>query len=262
MPRVSDIGAVVVACSAAVVLLAAAGGCGREHPAEAPESEASPREPDLLPGRSQPKPRVAIETDFGRMVLELFPREAPAHVDQFLDLVAKGFYDGTTFHRVVPGFLIQGGDPNTKDDDPTNDGYGGLEDHRLALEISETLTFRRGTLGMARDYRPDGASCQFFITVGRASHLDGEYTIFGRAITGLDVLDAIDGVEVDEGRHPIEPVVIRAMRVVSDPRENVEPSRGDAPDDAALIDNDAIEGAPEDSSGGPERPDEAVDDEP
>lgn len=229
------IGSVVAASIAvATVLLVTTTGCGRDDAAERASRVAEPDAPALVPGKRSPKPEVSIDTDMGRIVVELFPTEAPRSVDQFLDLVASGFYDGTTFHRVVPGFLIQGGDPNTKDDDPSNDGYGGLEDRRLPLEPSETLTFRRGTLGVARDYRPDGGSCQFFITVGRASHLDGDYTIMGRVISGLDVVDIIAGVEIDDGRHPLEPVHVVAMRVIDDPRadpDSLDVER-DEPDDA------------------------------
>jgi hypothetical protein len=110
---------------------------------------------------------------------------------------------------------------------------------------------------MARDYRPDGASCQFFITLGRASHLDGEYTIMGRVIGGLDVLDIIAGVEIDEGRHPLEPLPILAMRIVDDPRPDSTSTASDDPDGAAPYDDEWIDaGSTDDTT---DVPDEAPD---
>lgn len=110
----------------------------------------------------------------------------------------------------MPGFVVQGGDPNTKDDDPDNDGYGGLEDRRLEPEFSGR-PFQRGSLGMARDFRLDGASCQFFICVSRSAHLDGTHTLFGRVSAGMDVVDDIASARTDdEGRPETEEAVIRA----------------------------------------------------
>jgi peptidyl-prolyl cis-trans isomerase B (cyclophilin B) len=135
-------------------------------------------------------PRVAIDTALGRMVVDLLPDMAPRHVEQFLSLVHERFYDGTTFHRVIPGLLIQGGDPRSRDTTATDVGYGGLEDRRLSLEPSD-VPFERGSVGMARDYRPDGASCQFFILLDRVEALDHRFTAFGRVTRGLEVAEKI-----------------------------------------------------------------------
>ncbi len=159
-------------------------------------------EPSESPARGFP--RVAIHTSLGLIVVELLPTVAPNHVTQFLELIGEGFYDGTTFHRVVPGFVIQGGDPGSKDDDPDNDGYGGLEERRLKPEFSERQ-FTRGSVGMARDYRLDGASCQFFISLGRNAHLDRQYTLFGRVVEGMEVVDRIAALPADERGRPANP---------------------------------------------------------
>ena len=113
---------------AAAVFLCAHAGCSREQPAEAPLDEV---DSTLVAGKPTPKPEVALDVDAGRIVLELFPDVAPLHVDQFLDLVSEGFYDGTTFHRVVLRVGIARLDEKPGDDDPSNDGYGGLEDQLL-----------------------------------------------------------------------------------------------------------------------------------
>jgi len=135
-------------------------------------------------------PRVAIDTAFGRIVIELLPKVAPRSVAQFLSLVHERFYDGTTFHRVIAGVLIQGGDPLSRDTTAADVGYGGLEDRRLPLEPSDT-PFERGSVGMARDYRPDGGSCQFFILLDRVEALDHRYTVLGRVTRGLEVAEKI-----------------------------------------------------------------------
>jgi peptidyl-prolyl cis-trans isomerase B (cyclophilin B) len=157
-------------------------------------------------------PRVAIDTPQGQIVIDLFPSAAPRHVRQFLSLVDEGFYDGTTFHRVVPGFIIQGGDPNSKDDDPLNDGYGGLEDRRLEVELSDH-PFGRGSVGMARDYRWDGASCQFFISLGRNAHLDGTTTLFGRVVFGIEVADEIAALPAGALGRPLDPPRMKVFRM-------------------------------------------------
>ncbi len=172
------------------------------------DGHAAQSDDDVAPTPNLPK--VSIEVAQGFVVIELLPRVAPESVDQFLDLVEEGFYNGTTFHRVVPGFIIQGGDPNSKDDDPANDGYGGLEDRRLPAEFSQR-PFRRGSMGIARDYRRDGGSCQFFISLGRNAHLDGEYTLFGRVIEGMDIVDRIAGLSTDERGRPEEPPVMQVL---------------------------------------------------
>jgi len=134
---------------------------------------------------------VAIVTvkDFGRIVLGFFPDKAPNHVKNFIKLAKSGFYNGTTFHRIIPGFMIQGGDPNSKDDDPSNDGMGGSPD-KLNAEFND-LHHLPGTLSMARTQDPNSATSQFFICHGSPSQLDNQYTIFGQVLSGMDVVDKI-----------------------------------------------------------------------
>ncbi|MCX7835784.1 MAG: peptidylprolyl isomerase [bacterium] len=127
--------------------------------------------------------------NYGRIVIGFFPNKAPEHVKNFIKLAKEGFYNGCTFHRIIPGFMIQGGDPNSKDDDPTNDGMGGPP-HRLKAEFND-LKHLPGTLSMARTMDPNSAGSQFFIMHKAAPHLDKQYSIFGQVLSGMDVVDKI-----------------------------------------------------------------------
>jgi len=126
--------------------------------------------------------RVRITTEKGDIVLELFPDEAPMHVASFIKLAKDGFYDGLTFHRVEPGFVIQGGDPD-------GDGTGG-PGYRLPAEFN-TKPHLRGTLAMARSSDPDSAGSQFYICLGDARFLDNQYTVFGHTVEGIETIDKI-----------------------------------------------------------------------
>jgi peptidyl-prolyl cis-trans isomerase B (cyclophilin B) len=184
-----------------------------------------------------------LETGEGNILLVFYPDLAPNHVGNFVHLSRTGYYDGTTFHRIVPGFVIQGGDPNSKDADPRNDGQGGptmtdvLTEQELELvqevnalleakgyagiegpallkaEFSQTAKHVQGTLSMARN--PSGldtAGSQFFICVANRADLDGKYTIFGHVVTGMDVADIIVNAEKNSaaGRDaPRNPVAIK-----------------------------------------------------
>jgi peptidyl-prolyl cis-trans isomerase B (cyclophilin B) len=150
--------------------------------------------------------KAIIKTEFGEIHLEFFPEVAPNHVKNFLKLASSDFYDGTTFHRVIPGFMIQGGDPNSKDDDPTNDGTGG-PGYTIDAEFSD-VPHKRGILSMARSRDPNSAGSQFFIVQQDAPHLDGQYTVFGRVTDGLDIVDKIVNVERDRRNRPIEDIVM------------------------------------------------------
>ena len=161
---------------------------------------------------------AVIETGYGRMVLRLFPDEAPQHVAYFKELIGRRFYDGTTFHRVIPYFVIQGGDPNSRDADRSNDGDGEA-DRRLKAEFSEALHYRPGTVGMARDADPNSGSCQFFIALQNIPRLDGKYTIFGELVEGLEVARKIGDLPRDLNDNPLERAEMRMSlkrdRVVS-----------------------------------------------
>ncbi len=162
---------------------------------------------------------VVFETDYGKIVFEFFPDKAPNHVKNFIELSKSGFYNGTKFHRVVPGFMIQGGDPNTKGGSPSTWGQGGNygpdgKEITLKAEFNDTH-HSRGILSMARAMDPNSASSQFFICVADAGFLDGKYTAFGKVIEGMDVVDKIVSApagpksETDpEGSKPKTPVTI------------------------------------------------------
>ncbi|HEU5180701.1 MAG TPA: TonB family protein [Candidatus Polarisedimenticolia bacterium] len=161
---------------------------------------------------------AVIHTSMGDIVFRFLPQAAPGHVAYVKELIGRGFYDGTTFHRVIPHFVIQGGDPNSKDADRANDGEGEA-DRKLKAEFT-SLHYRPGTVGMARDADPDSGSCQFFIALENLPRLDGKYTIFGEVISGLDVAQAIAAVPRDLKDNPLVPipvtVVLKNKRVNSD----------------------------------------------
>jgi peptidyl-prolyl cis-trans isomerase B (cyclophilin B) len=151
--------------------------------------------------------------DLGTITLEFYPGRAPNHVDNFKKLAREGFYDGTKFHRVIPGFMIQGGDPNTKGDDTHTWGTGG-PGYEIDAEFSDAPHLR-GTLSMARSQDPNSAGSQFFICVDRAASLDGEYTVFGKVLEGMDVADKIVNSARDGNDRPNEDVVIESIRIES-----------------------------------------------
>ncbi len=127
---------------------------------------------------------VTMETSKGTVVMELYPEVAPKHVESFKTLIAKGFYDGLKFHRVVPGFVVQGGDP-------LGNGMGG-PGYTIDAEFSD-LPHKRGALSAARSQDPNSAGSQFYVVLDErnARHLDGQYTIFGQVLSGMDAIDAI-----------------------------------------------------------------------
>ena len=151
--------------------------------------------------------QAVIETKFGDITIKFFSDVAPNHVKNFIDLAQKGFYDGTIFHRVVPGFVIQGGDPNTKGPDRSTYGMGG-PGHTLKAEFNPR-PHTRGTLSMARSGHPDSAGSQFFITVADAHFLDNQYTVFGEVVSGMDVADKIVNLPRDAGDNPKERVEMK-----------------------------------------------------
>lgn len=150
-----------------------------------------------------PRPRAIIKTRFGEMELKLYPDLAPNHVENFIKLAKSGFYDGTIFHRVIPGFMIQGGDPNTKYSLRKDTfGQGGPKDEKgdpilLKAEFSDT-PHKRGIVSMARAGEPDTAGSQFFIVVEDSFFLDRKYTVFGEVARGLGVADKIANLPRNE----------------------------------------------------------------
>ena len=154
---------------------------------------------------------AVIETKFGKIEMEFFEDKAPGHVKNFKDLAKKGFYDGTIFHRVIPGFMIQGGDPNTKSDDRSAHGMGG-PGYSINAEFNDT-PHKRGILSMARSQDPNSAGSQFFIVVKNASFLDGKYTAFGKVLSGMAVADQIVNAPRDKRDNPDERIEMKVKVV-------------------------------------------------
>lgn len=156
-----------------------------------------------------PVPHAVIETKFGEIELEFLADKAPGHVKNFLDLARKGVYDGTLFHRVIPGFMIQGGDPSTKDAKAPRHAHGtGGPGYTIKAEFNDT-PHKRGVLSMARAASPDSAGSQFFICVADSGFLDRQYTAFGRVVRGQEVADQIVAAPRDARDNPHERIEIK-----------------------------------------------------
>ena len=147
-----------------------------------------------------------IETNHGKISFELLPDLAPETVRNFEKLTKDGFYDGTLFHRVIPGFMIQGGDPNTKTDNKSSWGMGG-PGYNVKAEFS-SRSHLRGIVSMARAQDPDSAGSQFFIVTSDSAFLDRQYTVFGQVKEGMDVADKIVNMNKDGNDCPLEKVVM------------------------------------------------------
>ncbi len=146
--------------------------------------------------------KATIETRFGNIVFKLLPDIAPETVRNFESLAQSGFYDGTLFHRVIPGFMIQGGDPNTKTPDKSRWGMGG-PGYTIKAEFN-SRSHLRGIVSMARAMDPDSAGSQFFIVTTDSTFLDRQYTVFGEVIEGMDVADKIVSLPRDESDCPLQ----------------------------------------------------------
>jgi peptidyl-prolyl cis-trans isomerase B (cyclophilin B) len=172
-------------------------GCGGK-------ADVKPVAPPPIPG-----PKAIIKTKFGDIHIKLYPDVAPNHVENFIKLAKSGFYDGTIFHRVIPGFMIQGGDPNTKNSLRKDTyGQGGPKDEKgnpilLKAEFSD-IPHKRGIVSMARANEPDTAGSQFFVVVEQSPFLDGKYTVFGEVTKGLGVADRIVSVPKNDHDLPNE----------------------------------------------------------
>lgn len=170
------------------------------------------------------KPIVTITMDDGsKMNIELYPNIAPETVNNFVSLVSKGFYDGLTFHRIIPGFMIQGGDP-------LGNGTGGpgysIKGEFRANGVKNDLKHERGVISMARAMDPNSAGSQFFIMHADAPHLDGNYAAFGKVVDGMDTVDRIASVRTNMFNDaPITKVVIKSMTVDTKGEEFKEPSK-------------------------------------
>jgi peptidyl-prolyl cis-trans isomerase B (cyclophilin B) len=152
-----------------------------------------------------------IETTLGNIELKFFPDVAPNHAKNFVDLAKKGFFDGTTFHRVIPGFMIQGGDPNSKNPDKSKHGMGG-PGYTVKAEFNDK-PHKRGTLSMARAQDPDSAGSQFFICVADAAFLNKQYTVFGEVVSGMPVVDKIVNQPRDKRDNPNDRIEMKVKIV-------------------------------------------------
>jgi len=157
--------------------------------------------------RKATNPVIAIETDYGTMTLELYRDVAPIHVDSMLSRIREGFYTGLIFHRIIDGFMIQGGDP-------TGTGGGG-PGYSLPAEFSK-LPHIKGTLSMARSQSPNSAGSQFFICLAPSGYLDGKYTVFGHLLDGYDALSKIGKVKTGAQDRPIKDVFMRKVTILKD----------------------------------------------
>jgi peptidyl-prolyl cis-trans isomerase B (cyclophilin B) len=155
--------------------------------------------------------KAVIETKFGKIELKFFPEVAPHHVNNFIELAKKGLYDGSTFHRIIPGFMIQGGDPNSKNSDKSKHGMGG-PGYTIKAEFNNK-PHKRGTLSMARAQEPDSAGSQFFICVADAAFLDKKYSVFGEVVSGMEVADKIVSQPRDSKDNPQERIEIKVQVV-------------------------------------------------
>ncbi|HCX65819.1 MAG TPA: peptidylprolyl isomerase [Eubacteriaceae bacterium] len=157
------------------------------------------------------KPIVTIELKNGKKIeAELYPEKAPNTVNNFIDLIQKGYYDGLTFHRVIKGFMIQGGCPE-------GSGTGGpgytIRGEFKANGFDNTVKHERGVLSMARTMQPNSAGSQFFIIHQNAPHLDGQYAAFGKVINGMEAVDEIADVKTGFSDKPVQPAIIERMTV-------------------------------------------------
>lgn len=183
-------------------------------------------EEDVVAEPSEGDEVAVIETDHGDIVVMFHPEKAPNHVENFKSLASSGFYTGTRFHRTIPGFMIQGGDPNTKDLDKSHVwGTGGNRDEEgnevnIGAEFND-MKHSRGVLSAARSQDPDSASSQFFLMHQDSPHLDGQYSAFGRVVSGMEVVDKIVGMP-SGANGQIEPekaVVLNSVTVKKWPLE-------------------------------------------
>jgi peptidyl-prolyl cis-trans isomerase B (cyclophilin B) len=161
---------------------------------------------------------VVMQTNHGRIVLGFLPDKAPNHVENFKKLTREGFYTGLKFHRVIPGFMIQGGCPNTRDGAFGHPGTGG-PGYQINAEFND-VDHERGILSMARSQNPNSAGSQFFLMVKHSPHLNRQYSAFGYVVEGMDVADKIVSLQVP-GDVPREPAIMESVTVETWPLETV-----------------------------------------
>ncbi len=152
------------------------------------------------------------KTELGKIIIELWPEIAPKHVANFDSLATSGFYDGTAFHRVIPNFMIQGGDPNSKNKPKETWGMGDPSQKKIPAEFNATKHVR-GIISAARSQDPNSASSQFFIMHANSPNLDGQYTAYGKVISGIEVVDKVVAVDRDRGDAPLVKVEMKVKKI-------------------------------------------------
>ena len=214
--RTAVLAANLIACAVLGVGLT----LGQDSPAPTPTPTPGPAAKPAVPATEKgtmdkpaAKKEVAvIKSSLGTIVFEFLPDVAPKMVENFKDLSKTGFYDGTTFHRVINGFMIQGGDPLSKDNNPANDGTGDGP-RKMPAEFTTKYSHARGMVSTARADDPNSGSCQFFIVQKDSTFLDNKYTIFGRVMEGMDVVDKISLVPKGSNDRPLKNVVMEKVTV-------------------------------------------------
>lgn len=173
------------------------------------ESSAPKNLANLALSTDAKNPIVVMKTNFGEIKLEFFEKDAPKTVANFIKLAKEGFYNDTKFHRVIPDFMIQGGDPNTKDNDWSNDGQGG-PGYKFEDEINSNKLVK-GSLAMANS-GPNTNGSQFFIVTAESTPwLDGKHTVFGKVLEGMDAVTKIEHLDKNENNHPLQDAVIQGI---------------------------------------------------
>jgi peptidyl-prolyl cis-trans isomerase B (cyclophilin B) len=202
------------------IALAAALACGREAP---PAQPAEPTALERVEAAGAHDVAVLDLGELGSVRIELLPELAPRAVGSFTRLAESGFFDGTTFHRVIPGYFIQGGDPNSKNLDPRDDGTGN-PGYQLPDEFSD-YPHRRGTVSLANTGGRNSGGCQFFIVQQDQPGMNGHYSVFGRVVSGIETVDAVTRLQIDKyGRYgpPDRPypqsATVRSVRIERAPR--------------------------------------------
>lgn len=179
---------------------------------EAPTSPAPAKKPDIPTDLSEKYSGAILKTNFGDIEVKFYAQDAPVTVNNFLNLAKANFYDGTKFHRVIKDFMIQGGDPLSKNDDPSDDGTGG-PGYEFTDEINSHKLVR-GSLAMANSGPNTNGSQFFIVTADAATWLDGKHTNFGEVVIGLDVMDKIEAIEVGAGDRPVDNVIIEGIKLL------------------------------------------------
>ena len=205
-----------LAALACLALALAAGACAGTQTNNAGGAVASVK----TGAKPEPDAEAAVvETNYGRIVIELYPNVAPKHVERFKQLAREGFYDGTAIHRVETG-VVQGGDPNSKNADPSDDGMGDSPYPNLPAEFSD-IPYEPGVVGAARTADPNSANCQFFITLARNPGWDNRYTVFGRVVEGLNNARIMSEAPTRPGTTRPDPKIL-IKSVAFQPRANFQ----------------------------------------